>query len=61
MSPGSDSHKVIGFSHWPRLALRPGFAHVAHLGELEIIAIDNDHRHSNPSACMLDLGTITNI
>jgi len=24
MSPGSDSHKVIGFSHWPRLALRPG-------------------------------------
>jgi hypothetical protein len=39
MFPGSDSHKLIGLSHFPHLALKPGLPDVAHLGELEIISI----------------------
>ena len=53
MFPGSDSHKLIGLSHNPPLALKPGLPDVAYLGELEIIVIRNDHRHPNPSVCML--------
>lgn len=39
MFPGSDSHKLIGLSHNPPLALKPGLPDVAYLGELEIIVI----------------------
>jgi len=35
--PGSDSQKVIGISHTLLFALKPGNAHVTHLGELEIM------------------------
>jgi hypothetical protein len=53
MFPGSDSHKLIGLSHFPHLALKPGLPYVAHLGELEIISIFDDYYHPNPSVCML--------
>jgi len=37
MFPGSDSQKVIGISLTLLFALKPGNAHVTHLGELEIM------------------------
>ncbi len=40
MSPGSDSHKIIGVLAKTSLGSETGVAHnVAHLGELEIIGI----------------------